>query len=237
MRAAARGLVGIVATNAAKRMAPHGSREAFLGANALAIAVPMGDRDEFVLDMSSTVMAQGKIRRAQAMGTVIEEGAALDPDGNPTTDPALALAGTMLPVGGPKGSGLAFAITLLAGLLAGADFDDEVASLYSDFSRPQNLGQLFLVIDPFSLTGPDAAQTRLSDLADRFNALPPLPGFDRVRYAGEDSADCARERERSGIPIEITEIEAVVQACLECELQDLAGTVGALIDSSPPDHS
>lgn len=78
----------------------------------------MGDRDEFVLDMSSTVVAQGKIRRAHAAGAALEEGAALDPHGEPTIDPSLALAGTMLPVGGPKGSGLALAISLLVGLLA-----------------------------------------------------------------------------------------------------------------------
>jgi LDH2 family malate/lactate/ureidoglycolate dehydrogenase len=116
-RAAQRGLIGVVATNAPKLMAPHGSREAFLGSNALAIAAPMDDRDEFVLDMSSTVVARGKIRRAGVLGTSIEAGLAIDSDGNPTTDPEQALAGAQLPLGGPKGTGLAFAITILAGLL------------------------------------------------------------------------------------------------------------------------
>jgi LDH2 family malate/lactate/ureidoglycolate dehydrogenase len=233
LRAAQRRLVGIVATNAPKLMAPYGSREAFLGSNALAIATPMDDRDEFVLDMSSTMVARGKIRRAGALGTSIESGLALDKDGNPTTDPDQALAGVLLPLGGPKGTGLAFAITILAGLLAGADFDDEVASIYRDSTRAQNLGQLFVVIDPWRIADAKQVPLRLSRLADRLHDLSVQPGFDGVHYAGEGAAARARERLGTGIPIETVEIEAIMRACSDCGLPELGRDVGGLISRGP----
>jgi LDH2 family malate/lactate/ureidoglycolate dehydrogenase len=232
LRAAQSGFVGVVATNAPKMMAPYGSREAFLGSNALAIAIPIDGRDEFVLDMSSTAVARGKIRRAAVLGNSMGADLALDSDGNPTTDPAQALAGSLLPLGGPKGTGLAFAITALVGLLAGADFDDEVASIYLDSTRTQNLGQLFIVIDPWRVADAKEAPLRLGRLADRLHALSAQPGFDTVRYAGEGAAQRARERLRAGIPVETIEIEAVARACSDCELSDLARRVSALISRS-----
>jgi LDH2 family malate/lactate/ureidoglycolate dehydrogenase len=229
LRAARRRLVGIVVTNAPKMMAPHGARDAFLGSNALAIAAPMGDRDELLLDMSSSQTARGKIRRAGAMGEPIEAGLALDVEGEPTTDPREALAGTMLPLGGPKGSGLAFAISVLVGLLAGADFDDEVASIYADSSRAQNLGQLFMAIDPWRVADPQRAAVRFGQLVDRLHSLRPVDGVDAVRYAGEGAAQRARERQRSGIPVPTVDLEAAADACAECGLPQLAGDFTALI--------
>ncbi len=229
LRAARRRLVGIVVTNAPKMMAPHGARDAFLGSNALAIAAPMGDRDELLLDMSSTQTARGKIRRASAMGEPIEAGLALDEDGEPTTDPRRALAGTLLPMAGPKGSGLAFAIAVLVGLLAEADFDDEVASIYADPSRAQNLGQLFVAIDPWRVADPERAAARLGRLADRLHGLRPVEGVEAARYPGEGAAQRARERQRSGIPVPAVDIEAAAEACEECGLPRLASDFAALI--------
>jgi len=231
LRAARRRLIGIVVTNAPKMMAPHGGRDPFLGSNALAIAAPMGDLDEFLLDMSSSVAARGKIRRADSLGAPIDSGVALDAHGQPTTDPSEALAGTMLPMGGPKGSGLALAITILVGALAGADFDDEVASIYTDHSRPQNLGQLFVVIDPWRVEDAERAGIRLGQLADRLHNLRSAPGFDTARYPGEGAAQRARERLRSGIPVEIAEIKAAAEACSACALPQLASEFSALLSS------
>jgi LDH2 family malate/lactate/ureidoglycolate dehydrogenase len=230
LRAARRRLIGIVTGNAPKMMAPHGAREAFLGSNAIAIAIPMGDRDDFLLDMASTVSARGKIRRAGALGEPIESGVALDANGEPTTDPLSALAGVMLPMGGPKGAGLALAIALLVGILAEADFDDEVVSIYdADLSRPQNLGQVFLVVDPWRVTDRDRVNARLAQLVDRLHGLRSVLGFDVPRYAGEGAAQRAREREDAGIPVPIADIETALEACSACELPAVAREFAALI--------
>lgn len=229
LRAARGGLIGIATTTAPKLMAPQGSTEAFLGSNPLAIAVPMGERDEFVLDMSSTIVARGKLRRAHALGEPIDHGLALDGAGNPTTDPGEALAGALLPFAGPKGTGLAFAITLLGGLLAGAEFDDEVASIYADRRRRQNLGQLFIAIDPWAVEDRERGSSRASALADRLHALRPARGSPTPRYAGEAAAQRARERSSSGVPVAELELQAVARACRECGLPELGLQIDSLL--------
>lgn len=227
-RAARAELVAIVTSNGPKNMAPHGAAAPFLGTAALAIAAPLGRGGEFVLDMSASVVARGKIMRARALGVELEPGVAIDADGAPTRDPAAALAGSVLPLGGPKGTGIAFAIDILAGLLAGAAFDDEATPMHGDRDSPQDLGQVFLVIDPWRLAEPEQARRRLEGLVDRMHALPAAEGFDRVLFAGERGDALAAERRRSGIPVAPAELEAVAAACAQSGLGDLAERVRAL---------
>jgi LDH2 family malate/lactate/ureidoglycolate dehydrogenase len=218
LHGARRGRIVLVTTNAPKLMAPHGAAEPFLGSNPLALAVPMGERDPFVLDMSSSITARGKIRRAAKAGEAIAEGLALDADGAPTTDAGRAMTGALLPLGGAKGTGLALGVTLMLMLLAEADPDDRVASIYADPDRPQNLGQLFLAIDPSAVVGQAAAQASLDGLVERLHALRTQPDVDDLHYAGEGSAARARRGERDGIDVPSTDLEAIAAAAAECGL-------------------
>jgi LDH2 family malate/lactate/ureidoglycolate dehydrogenase len=230
-RACRAGMVSIVMTNAAKRMAPVGAAKAFIGTNAVAIGVPMKDHDPFVLDMASSVEAQGKITRAKQLGQEIPVGIALDSAGRPTTDPASALEGSLLPMGGAKGSGLALAITMLVVLLADAECDDLVASLYKDFDRPQDLGHVFIVIDPSRIGGEDRIH-RLDDMIERLLALEPAEVSSEVRYPGQARASLARQRSRDGVPIEPEELRNAAETCLEFGFSDLAGQFMSLLKDS-----
>jgi len=221
LRAAQSGFLSIVASNAAKLMAPFGSARRFLGTNPISFGAPLPDRDNFVLDMSSSLVAGGKIRRAAALGEVIDSGLALDVGGNPTTDPARAIAGALLPVGGTKGSGLALAISLFVVMLAGADPDDEVASHYHD-AHPQNLGQFFIAIDPSATSDPAAAKQKISGFVERLHSLPRLDPSTPVSYPGEEGARREQQRRADGIPLEPEDLEAVAEACIECGLPELA---------------
>jgi LDH2 family malate/lactate/ureidoglycolate dehydrogenase len=232
-RAAAQGMIAFVASNAAGTMAPHGGAERFLGANPLAFGVPLGRHGEFVLDMSTSVAARGRIRRAEALGEPLPPGFAIDADGDPTTDPLAALAGCVLPVGGPKGSGLALAITLMTGMLAGADFDDEMDSMYADFERPQNVGHLFWAIDPARLGDPATARERVEALIDRLHAVRPASGVDEVIFAGERQARLARERLAHGIPVARIEVDRLAAAADECGLGELAAEIRSLAERAP----
>jgi LDH2 family malate/lactate/ureidoglycolate dehydrogenase len=226
-RAAAQRLIAIVMTNGPPGMAPHGGTEPLLGTNPVAIGVPLGDRGEFVLDMSSSVAARGKIIRRRALGRPIEPGWAVDATGEPTTDAAAALAGAVLPVGGAKGSGMAFAVSLLVGVLAGAAFDHAVAPMDGS-TRPQGLGHVLLVIDPWRLAPAGETLTRVEDLVDRLHAVRPARGFDRVLHAGERGEMLAAERRRSGIPLEAAETGAIAQACDELGLAAIAARARTL---------
>jgi LDH2 family malate/lactate/ureidoglycolate dehydrogenase len=220
-RAARADMVCVVMTNSVKRMAPYGAAERFLGTNPLAIGVPLCEHDPFVLDMATSVEAGGKIIRAKELGQEIPLGIALDRDGLPTSDPARALEGSLLPIGGPKGSGLALAISLLAVLLGGADCDDQMASLHNDFDRPQSVGHVFIVADTAQLrTGQHIR--RADEMVDRLLALTPAGASSEVRYPGQARAALARRHWTDGVPIELAELTLAAETCRACDLPDLA---------------
>jgi LDH2 family malate/lactate/ureidoglycolate dehydrogenase len=230
-RAAEADLIALVTTNGPANMAPYGSAEPFLGTNAIAVGVPIGSGRQLVLDMSSSVAARGAIMRAGALGEPIEPGLAIDADGNPTQDPVAALAGAVLPAGGVKGSGLALVACLWAGLLAGAGFDDEVGRMHGDRDGPQNLGQLFVCIDPWRLGDRESAMRRTKGLIDRLHALRAAPGFDAVLYPGERGERERAARLATGIPVATVEIEAIADACDELGLLELGAEAAALAET------
>ena len=124
------GLIGFIGCNAASSMAPWGSSEAFVGTNPISISIPVKKKKSIILDMSSSVVARGKIRKASRNKEKIPLGWAIDEEGSPTTDPDEALKGTVLPIGGPKGSALAIVIDIIAGMLSGSRFGPEVKTFH-----------------------------------------------------------------------------------------------------------
>jgi LDH2 family malate/lactate/ureidoglycolate dehydrogenase len=147
LMAARDGMAGIVMTNAASAMSPWGGADAFFGTNPLSIAVPGGsDEPEVVLDMSSSLVARGKIRRAERLKEAIPPGWAFDETGTATTDPSAALKGTLMPVGGPKGYGLALIIDILAGMISGSKYGPDVKTFHQ-LLGPTGVGAFTLAID------------------------------------------------------------------------------------------
>ncbi|KUK14265.1 MAG: Ldh family oxidoreductase [Synergistetes bacterium] len=144
-KAADNGMIAIMASNAAPAMAPWGAAEKFLGTNPIALSIP-GDGMNFTMDMATSVVARGKIREAQRKGMKIPEGWALDAEGRPTTDPEAALKGTLMPIGGPKGSALAMAVDIICGLLAGSGYGNQLKSFHV-LEGPTRVGASCIVID------------------------------------------------------------------------------------------
>ena len=104
---ARKGLVALSFGNGPVAIAPWGGNQGVFGTNPLAFAAPpCNDGDPLVIDMSLSKVARGKTNAAAQVGESIPEGWAVDADGNPTTDPKAALAGTMLPMGDAKGAQL-----------------------------------------------------------------------------------------------------------------------------------
>ena len=124
------GMIGMAASNAAPSMAPWGSREPFIGTSPFSVSIPTKNCKAIILDMSSSVVARGKIRQAYRDKKSIPSGWALDADGNPTDNPMEALKGTLLPIAGPKGSGLAIIIDILAGMLSGSNYGPDVKTFH-----------------------------------------------------------------------------------------------------------
>ena len=147
LMAAQQKTVGIVMANAASAMSPWGGVDAFFGTNPLSISVPgEAGTPPVVLDMSSTVVARGKIRRADRLKEGIPAGWAFDETGTPTTDPAAALKGTLMPIGGPKGYGLALMIDVLAGMLSGSQYGPEIRTFHQ-LEGPTGVGVFTLAVE------------------------------------------------------------------------------------------
>lgn len=202
LQALERGFVSMVFTNSSPAIAMHGGRSAFLGASPIAAGVPGGPNGvPFVMDMSMTVIARGKIRLAAMRGEPIAEGLALDVEGRPTTDAAAAFEGVCLPFGGIKGSVLGTMMDLMAGVLTGANYGGEVKSLYFDHSGPQNVGHLFFAIRPDLFMPLSGFETRMDSFHDRIKALPRAAGVDEILMPGEPEARNEARRRAEGIPV------------------------------------
>ncbi len=201
-RLAEAGLVGLMVANTPAAMAPAGGRRALLGTNPIAAAFPMTGADPVVIDLSLSTVARGRIVQARARGEAIPEGWALNAAGEPTTDPAAALAGTLLPLGGAKGAALALMIEGLAAGLTGARYAFEASSFLDAEGGPPATGQMLLAIDP-AATGGD-----LRHLDALFAAIAAEPG---VRLPGQRRRAARRLAEAEGIEVPETLLRGAVR--------------------------
>ena len=152
-RLAEQGLVAFICANTPSAMAFHGGVKPRLGTNPLAFAAPLPGRAPLVIDMALSVVARSRIVAARNKGEAIPPGWALDAEGKPTTDPANALAGTLLPVGGAKGAALALMVEILCGALGGARFAWEASSFMDAEGGPPKLGQFLIALSPTHFAG------------------------------------------------------------------------------------
>jgi LDH2 family malate/lactate/ureidoglycolate dehydrogenase len=198
--AAGAGMIGIAMSNATAWMVPTGGRKPLLGANPISIAIPAGNHPPLVLDMATSTVAQGKIILAAKEGkTSIPSDWAVDPEGNPTTDPKKALAGAMLPFGGAKGYGLALIIDILVAVLSGAMTSTHVNNFWKDFENPQQLGFFIGAWNISSVMPLPEFNQRMDALIQEIKACPPAPGYTEVFYPGEIEHRRAQENARQGV--------------------------------------
>jgi (2R)-3-sulfolactate dehydrogenase (NADP+) len=176
-RLADAGLVAMMFANTPAAMAAWGGKAPVYGTNPIAFAAPLPGADPIVIDLAMSKVARGKIMAAQLKGVDIPSGWAMDRNGEATTDPAEALAGTMMPLGEAKGAALALMVEILAAALTGANYSFEASSLFDDKGHPPSLGQMIIAIDPKASSGSDTA-ARLAMLAAELTSDPGvrLPG-------------------------------------------------------------
>ena len=198
LMAVAEGMIGVCMTNAAPAIAPWGGSEAFFGTNPLSIAAPVADGPPIVLDMSSSVVARGKVRRAQRLGESIPEGWALDADGVPTTDPVEALKGTVLPLAGPKGYGLALFIDLMCGLLSGSKYSRDLLTFHKPLG-PTGVGATFMAIDIARFMPREQFETLAHDYAENIRNSKKAKGVERIFLPGEIEAGKVDAAKSQGI--------------------------------------
>lgn len=217
-QAAAEGMIGICMTNAAPAIAPWGGAEPVFGTNPLSIAVPLADSFPIVLDMSSSVVARGKIRQAHRLNEKIPEGWALDATGTPTIDPGEALKGTVLPIAGPKGYGLALMIDLLCGLLSGSKYGRDLLTFHKPLG-PTGVGATFIAIDISRFMPRNRFETLSSEYAHAIRNSKKAKGVDRIFLPGEIEAESEVLSRAQGVEVDSQIVEKIN---LLLEQKDLA---------------
>lgn len=187
------GCIGVVMSNTRPLMPAPGGAEPVVGNNPIAIAMPADCGPPLVLDMAMSAGAMGKIRLAESAGARIPEGWATDAAGRPTTDPAEAIKGMLLPAAGPKGFGLAFMIDMLCGGLSSGSIGEAVSPLYGNFSQAYGCAHFFLAIDVGCFCERAEFERRVSGFAERVRSSRRAPGVDRIFAPGEPAWHTRRQ--------------------------------------------
>ena len=220
---AAHDMIGLyAAVGSANHVPPFGGTELLLGTNPIAIAVPAGASPPFVLDMATTIAAAGKIKTLAQRGEPMPEGWMVGPDGKPLTDPARHKEGFLLPIGGPKGYGLATAIGLLAGTLNGAAFGRDVVDFTNDTTSPTNTGQFIAAVSVAAFGDIAAFKANIEAVFQSMRESETLPGHDAVRIPGDRHEAIFKDRQANGIPLHPNLQKALSEIAAELGIDDLA---------------
>jgi len=200
-----RDMIGIVTTNnhgSGQVLSPFGGIARRLSPSPIAIAVPGGRDFPIVLDMTTSVVAEGKVRVKRARGEKLPEGWILDPQGLPSTDPADFYGpplGSLSPLGGAagyKGFALAFMIDILSGALGGAGCSRR------DPPPLRGNGVFLQVINPAVFGAGDRLPQEVAALVEYVRSSPLAPGHDRIQIPGQPEHETRLQRLQTGIPIE-----------------------------------
>jgi LDH2 family malate/lactate/ureidoglycolate dehydrogenase len=196
-----RGMVGIAMTNVPPLIGVPGVRTKLVGNNPVAIGIPTYSEYPFMLDMSMSVVAEGKLRFAAAKGAKIPTFWAADANGNPTDDPEVALKGFLLPMGSFKGLGLAYVVDVLSGVITSGIFADKIRSMYRNPTEPGKTGHMMIAINLSAFLTPDEMKARMKYYHEYLEAVPLAEGALPLCFPGEVEHNCELERLRNGIPV------------------------------------
>ena len=183
-QAVKKNLIAFCFTNAPPAIAPYGARKSLFGTNPVCFGTPTSNKIPFIFDSSVSIINRGKIRVAARNKKKIPEGVALDKYGKPTTDAKKALAGVQLPIAGFRGSGFAWMVDILSGVLTGGNHGGKVKDPFDDFSGPQNIGHLFFLLKPNLFIG--NYSQRIKENIKRIKRLPKIKGVKEILYPGEN---------------------------------------------------
>ena len=183
-QAVKKNLITMIYTNAPPAIAPHGSLKSLFGTNPICFGTPTGSKVPFILDTSISMINRGKIRFADRNNQKIPVGVALDKFGRPTTNAKKALQGVQLPIANFKGSGLAWMVDILSGVLTGGNHAGRVKDPFDDFTGPQNIGHLFITFKTNLFV--NNYNRRIKDNITKIKRLPKIKGVKEIVYPGQN---------------------------------------------------
>ena len=207
-QAVKKNLMVLCFTNAPPAIAPYGARKSLFGTNPICFGTPTGNKVPFILDTSVSMINRGKIRVAAKLGHKIPLDVALDRFGKPTTNAKKALKGVQLPIAGFRGSGLAWMVDIMSGVLTGANHGGKVKDPFDDFTGPQNVGHLFLVLKPNLFVGKNYIK-RIKENIRAIKKLPKIKGVKEILYPGQGMNSRYKRNLKKGIVIQKNILEDI----------------------------
>ncbi|MDR3561584.1 MAG: Ldh family oxidoreductase [Negativicutes bacterium] len=214
--AAKQNYITIILADSPASIPPWGGKQAYFGTNPIAIGLPRREQPPVIVDLATSIVARGKIISAAKKGETIPEGWAMDKDGVPTTDAQAALAGTLLPMAGPKGYALGLAVEHLAGVLTGSAFGRDVAWQYSEEQKPSNVGNILIVIRADAFMGLDEYYDRTEKFCHEIKGCEKAAGVDEIFLPGERKRASERIVAEKGIEVAgslLEELQAIAWSC------------------------
>jgi hydroxycarboxylate dehydrogenase B len=208
-QAAAAGMISLHFVNtsgAGILVAPFGGSDRRLSVNPIAMGVPRPGADPIIHDMSTGIIAAGKVRVAQNKGELVPEGCLIDAEGQPTRDPASLFAdppGALLTLGGHKGYGLSIFCEVLAGALTGGGSSHPDNP---DADRVVN-GMLSILIDPERMAGAAGVASDLDRLTSWVKASPPATPGGEILMPGEPERRTRARRLAEGLPLDANTLD------------------------------
>ena len=208
--AAEHGMILLAMTNCEPAMSPTGGYEPFFGTNPIAASFPRKDGPPVKVDLATSIVARGNIIAANKRKEPIPEGWALSRTGEPTTDAAEALLGTVQTMAGHKGYALALMVEIFSGVLSGAAIGSDVGSMYKNLDRKQDVGHFFCLFNIEAFMDEAMFGDRISRMVNSLKSNKLCPEAKEILIPGERSARAAAKNECNGVvlgPETVVELE------------------------------
>lgn len=213
------GMIGVAITNGIALMPPPGGTTKVVGNQGFAIGAPSSRHRPLLFDSALSLISTGEIHTAQERGEQLPPGLMLDASGAPTTDPAAALDGLYVPIGGHRGFGLALMWEVLTGVLAGGKRFAPDIGAPDDLTSPQGVSHFMLAIDPTRSMPLEEFTARVDQLIDLVHVSPPAEGIARIYVPGERGYETSERRVREGIPMTPKRLESLKKLAAEVHVE------------------
>jgi LDH2 family malate/lactate/ureidoglycolate dehydrogenase len=195
------GLIGIAMTNVTPNLVVPGGSKPITGNNPIAVGVPTAEPFPFMLDISMSSVAGGKLLLASKKREKIPLDWATDREGRFTDDPDAGFKGFLLPLGGHKGYGLSLVVDILCGVLSGGAFQFGVRGMYTQPTEPSRTGHMMIVVDPEIAMDHETLIARMREYYAAIKASPMWQEGKEMLLPGELEYRTKLQRERDGIPL------------------------------------
>lgn len=216
---AAAGFLSILTSTTGPVVAPHGGMEKILGTNPLTLGAPSAGDWPLTADLATSNGAYGKLIAARNEGRQLPDGWAVDSQGNPTTDPAAAAKGSMIPFGGHKGSAISVLLEAFAASLTEATYAFETVDIWSNPASRMNNGHLLIGLSTAAFTGRTHTEARVHNLQERVRGSGPEG---KIAYSPGDPERLREKSHAVGVPLPASTVQQLAELATQLKLSPVA---------------